>query len=1485
MESASVLAAWVGLYFGYFINNEADAFHFMRATRPPTCQQTAPYPTRLGDIRFVRHMTLVASLWGMVWSTVASAEVPRPVFYLPLDGSTVASIAVGSAEPIRRDKGNTDTILELLSHERERFTAGRVGLAIDIRDEPLVFEAAGNFRGDEGTASFWVNPSWSGDNRSLYSTLFGVADWGMVYKYEDQTGLTFGTARPDKDLYYDCGGGDIRAWRPDEWHHVAVTWSRQQNARRFFVDGQLRGSGLFPFARDVKSGPVFVGAGCTLYPDPVARAKIDEFALWDRPLDGAAVSELFALGQAGKPLIELPSSATPVPGNTLRPVPVHAPPPPEPNNLVEQAEGPRTVVSLNGWWSWLSAGRELEELPTTGWGLSRVPGYWTAPHSNVPPDDAANDGGRWLRSLSKCWVTYYQRSFTAQSAWQSQHVLLQLDGVDGLAEVYVNDQRIGWLGAWESESFDVTSQLHYGAENTVTIVLRTRGGAKQAGIFGDVALCVLKGPMLHDVSLRPLVEKRQIEISATVWSTGLAMDGRIEVDVRAKCDPQQVIRHFVCPVKAAAAPRQGAALGPELQKASVTCDWPDAHMWNVNDPFLYEATATLLAEDTVVDALPGQTFGFREFTQRGADFYLNGTPCHLRGHQIDLAWPDQLARVKELKAAGMNALELSGPISSSWYNGTPVQADLFEDILNYCDENGLIAVPILPDPPLLRDRIFDPAVARLYRQRVEKHIRKYGNHACIGMWYMNFNLSGYHWYVAPSKLDGSYKPDEAAVQARERFSLEAQRIAQSVDARPIYHHACGNFGDVFTSNLYLGPNSPTQEREEWPSAWAAKRPFPFMACEHCCMLIPYWFRPREFPLSVVYAGEPIFDEISAMYLGARAYTQITDEVFDLYDIGRTPRDGRTQSLIRHHACYQETKSQIARDSLRAWRTWGVSGIIFNAENWDFQDDSGHALPMKQAFAQYFGDTDLYLAGPGSDWPSKDHCYFAGETFGKQAVLLNDLARDLPVNLTWSLQDAAGRVVDSGRIKAVAKAGSPTFCPIECVAPSVERRAEFRLVIDPDEPARHFQQASFALQVFPRHAASSGTSLLLYDPVGDTGRMLQRAGARFTPLTAASQLPQESLLVVGRRAFDQGFLALAEQLHLDQAIRDGVRILVLEQTEGQPMGLRLEETSTRLAFAADPGHVALTNLQSPDWRDLRGQSDLIAPYPDAPPETRLQWPARCFKWSNRGIVATYVYRKPHYSPFRPVLECGFDLVQSPLLEARFGRGRVVLCQVDVTPRYGVDPVSTQIVDNLLCGLSEPSTDVQRPCSFLGESARAFMARFGVEPQPWPGDARGVVVVGRESLRATQVEALEQAARQGATILLLPGAPHEVGQLQTRDEELFLARPSQDPLCRGANAGDFYLKARTKVPCVLEQGGWRNLTLPGVLAEKTLGSGRIVTCTLNPDDLDSVRGRIKALRVWNLLLTNLDVDRNSLGILSPGQVYEDNVWENLPPYINW
>ena len=153
---------------------------------------------------------------ALVLSALASAtvyaQIPEPVLYLPLDGTTTAAIAGGVATP--RLAGHEDPILTLVDLAAQHFRPGRVGQCYDADESPLVFRCAGNFRPDEGTCAFWLSPKFRGDDTNLYCTFFGAADWGMLYKYRDQTGLTFGTAKPDKDIYYDCGVPDSSVWRP-----------------------------------------------------------------------------------------------------------------------------------------------------------------------------------------------------------------------------------------------------------------------------------------------------------------------------------------------------------------------------------------------------------------------------------------------------------------------------------------------------------------------------------------------------------------------------------------------------------------------------------------------------------------------------------------------------------------------------------------------------------------------------------------------------------------------------------------------------------------------------------------------------------------------------------------------------------------------------------------------------------------------------------------------------------------------------------------------------------------------------------------------------------------------------------------------------------------------------------------------------------------------------------------------------------------------
>ncbi|MDH7570217.1 MAG: hypothetical protein QHJ73_11605, partial [Armatimonadota bacterium] len=82
----------------------------------------------------------------------APASLPRPAFYLPLDGTTKAAIASGA--PARRTEAHADPILTLVAAGERRFFPGRVGESYRVGDSPLAFAAAGNFRADEGSCGF-----------------------------------------------------------------------------------------------------------------------------------------------------------------------------------------------------------------------------------------------------------------------------------------------------------------------------------------------------------------------------------------------------------------------------------------------------------------------------------------------------------------------------------------------------------------------------------------------------------------------------------------------------------------------------------------------------------------------------------------------------------------------------------------------------------------------------------------------------------------------------------------------------------------------------------------------------------------------------------------------------------------------------------------------------------------------------------------------------------------------------------------------------------------------------------------------------------------------------------------------------------------------------------------------------------------------------------------------------------------------------------
>ena len=89
-------------------------------------------------------------------------------------------------------------------------------------------------------------------------------------------------------------------------------------------------------------------------------------------------------------------------------------------------------------------------------------------------------------------------------------------------------------------------------------------------------------------------------------------------------DGKKEVKEFTSPIITLPASKQTRTSFSDL--------WLAPKLWDLNSPQnLYSLQLSLLSETgKVLDILPAQEFGFREFWAKGRHFYLNGTKIHLR---------------------------------------------------------------------------------------------------------------------------------------------------------------------------------------------------------------------------------------------------------------------------------------------------------------------------------------------------------------------------------------------------------------------------------------------------------------------------------------------------------------------------------------------------------------------------------------------------------------------------------------------------------------------------------------------------------------------------------------------------------------------------------------------------------------------------------------------------------------------------------------
>jgi hypothetical protein len=389
----------------------------------------------------------------------------------------------------------------------------------------------------------------------------------------------------------------------------------------------------------------------------------------------------------------------------------------------------------------------------------------------------------------------------------------------------------------------------------------------------------------------------------------------------------------------------------------------------------------------------------------------------------------------------------------------------------------------------------------------------------------------------------------------------------------------------------------------------------------------------------------------------------------------------------------------------------------------------------QALLRTNGPLLAYIAGKPARFTSKDHDFLPGETVEKQLIVINNCRETVGCECSWSssLSPAA-----SGQKTITLPTGQQERTALKFDLPAGLAPGKYELTATVKFTNGEAQKDSFAIHVLPPPAAAMPTArIALWDPKGETGKLLASLGVKCQPIDANANLAGYDVLIVGKAALtpDGPGPNLA-------AVRNGLKVIVFEQdakTLEQRFGFRVDEYGLRNVFNRMTDHPALAGLDVDNLRDWRGEATLLPPRLaregnhaiDSSKWCDIKLP-RLWRCGCQGNVASVLIEKPARGDFLPIVDGGYSLQYSPLMEYREGKGLVMFCQMDVSGRTETDPAADRLARNIITYVSEWKPAANRQALYVGDPAgKSHLEKTGVAAHSYDGgklSADQVLIVG-------------------------------------------------------------------------------------------------------------------------------------------------------------
>ncbi len=1164
----------------------------------------------------------------------------------------------------------------------------------------------------------------------------------------------------------------------------------------------------------------------------------------------------------------------------------------------------RERICINGLWRFKPAGTYSEGVPAagTGWGYFKVPGAWPGKGGESQTLYASESWGVTLGSLDAVWSA---RDITVPADWRGRRIGLRVENLNSYATVFVDGREVGSIvfpgGDLDITSACSPGKTHQLAVRTIAQRLNPEGTnyvsgeaktnnwtpLSYRGLCGDVFLT--SGPpaeRITDVKVDTSVRKWRLTVDAGL--VGLEEGKSYTLLARVVDDGKDVLTAHSEPFTSA-----------DLKNGRMAFEqaWETPKLWDTDTPEnMYHLTLELAGAVRTLDAYYPVRFGFREFWIEGRDFILNGSPVHLRAVPLNSAMRgpvgvlvsyegarETLSRIKWL---GFNA------VYGHNYRCTPGSHVSYADVLRAADDIGMLFCFSMPHMNSYDWRERDEKTNG-YERHMEWYVRRAQNHPSVVMYAQNHNFLFVRDIHNPERLPLVLDKDPLVASRRTDLIYSRERILRQFDTtRPVYNHG-GWSRELYTMNSYLNW-TPMQERADWLGRWAEKGVRPLFAVE--------FGEPTSLTFMAYRGeGEPVLHQFFLPEWGSAIWGDVAFKLSE-FEKGalrfETDRWRKNEPFMRWAYPREQLRStdlanlkgvqaEFVRHTWPYFRTFGISGFNIWSElgmcylvgdiprrvdyemDWDdlqrpgfnpdycanvWQHGLFYTLATKasawlpnvcgRALLRYNQPLLAYIAGGPSRFTAKDHNYLPGQTVEKQIIVINDSRRTVDCASQWSISLPESQ---GGEKSVRVEPGRNGRVLVRFTLPDSTPPGAYEFAMKVSFSTGEVQEDSFVIHVLPRpDAPKVSGKIALYDPKGETAALLSKLGIAFDGVGADADLGAHDILVIGK-----GALTVDGPAPDLSRVRDGLKVVMFEQTSEaleRRLGFRVQEFGMRRAFTRVAGHPILDGLSSDNLRDWHGEATLLPPtlpLPKLHAYQMVEWCgfevrrfARCGHYGN---VSSVMIEKPGAGDFLPLMDCGFGLQYSPLMEYREGRGMVLFCQVDVTGRTGDDPASVRLAGNIMEYVDAYTPPPSRRAVYAGEPAglehlkAAGVAATAYEGQPLRegqvlvvGPAGGAQLsahadqIGRWVERGGHVLALGLSEQEAQAFL-----PFKV-RMQVKEHISSYFEPRQvGTLLSGVGCGDVLVRGPREQPLVV---GGADIVGNGVLAQAE--GANVVFCQLVP-----------------------------------------------------